>query len=188
MTYRRSMFLFVPVALCAAAVWASAADFSAWQKRQKLTFSGYERTETLADFAALVTFSEGAAGFHYTDFASPDGLDLRFSDGSRGVELPYEIEHWDTAGVSRVWVLLPQLAAGTNIWAYWGNSNATAREAYTTNGAVWSGRYRFVAHFQELFWRWQDAPHWKNSVHTNTAVGGYAGITHTSASPETTGP
>ena len=51
---------------------AAAADFSAWPMKMKITFSGYDRTEALTDFPALVVFTNNLAGhFRYLEMASP---------------------------------------------------------------------------------------------------------------------
>lgn len=105
----------------------------------KITFTGYNRDETLLDFPVLVRLGTNLSGFSYGQFASPTGGDLRFADSSGTRELPYDLDQWNDAnGVSSVWVQVPQLS-GTNdfIWAYWGNPNATTPPAYTTNGSVW---------------------------------------------------
>jgi hypothetical protein len=111
--------------------------FSAWTNMMNITFSGYNKAETLTNFPALVVLSTNLPGFSYSHFASTNGYDLRFSaDGS--TELNYEIEQWNPGGSSYVWVQVPQLSAGSSIWAYWGNAGAAAGPAgYTINGAVW---------------------------------------------------
>ena len=103
----------------------------------KITFSGYNRSETLNDFPVLVRLGTNVPGFSYSQFASPAGNDLRFTC-SGSTEIPYEINQWNTNGISTVWVQVPALS-GTNdaILAYWGNSGGTNAPNYTTNGAVW---------------------------------------------------
>ena len=112
-----------------------ALDFGDWGRKAEITFSGYKGTETLTNFPALVVLGPGTiTGFAYDD--SPDGgADLRFSDSTGLVELPYEIEQWNPAGKSYVWVRIPELVdANTSIWAYWNRAGQTAPD-YTTNGA-----------------------------------------------------
>ena len=92
----------------------------------KITFAGYNRTETLSDFPVLVEFSTALSGFNYGHFASPTGGDLRFTDSGGTRVLPYEIDQWNPNGVSTVWVQVPTLSSTNNfIWAYWGNSTNT---------------------------------------------------------------
>ena len=97
---------------------ATAADFSSWGKKAEIAFSGYNGSETLTNFPALVVLgSDTVTGFAYAD--SPDGgADLRFADSTGTVELPYEIEQWNPSGKSYVWVRVPELVdANTSIWA-----------------------------------------------------------------------
>jgi hypothetical protein len=104
----------------------------------KITFSGYNRAETLQDFPVLVNLSTNLPGFSYDGFASPTGSDLRFADSSGTRELPYEINNWNPDGTSAVWVQVPALSSTNSfIWAYWGNPSDTTAPDYTTNGAVW---------------------------------------------------
>jgi hypothetical protein len=104
----------------------------------KITFGGYNRPETLNDFPVLVRLGTNVPGFSYSQFASPAGNDLRFTSSGSALEIPYEINQWNTNGISTVWVQVPALS-GTNdaIWAYWGNPGETNAPNYTTNGAVW---------------------------------------------------
>jgi len=123
---------------------------SDWPYRMQVAFPGYTQGEVLTNFPALVVFSNnvGNSGFNYSQFASANGYDLRFSTADGSTELNYEIEQWNTNGNSCVWVQVPQLYSGCSIWAYWGNSGmASAPAIYTTNGAVWSGNaYAAVWH------------------------------------------
>ena len=75
-----------------------------------LSVPGYTGTETLENFPVLVRLSEAIPGFRYADCAA-DGSDLSFADAS-GNALDYEIDTWDPAGTSLVWVRLPSLAPG----------------------------------------------------------------------------
>jgi hypothetical protein len=116
----------------------------------KITLAGYNRSETLTNFPALVNLSASLPGFSYSQFASPTGGDLRFTDSS-GVQLiPFEINNWNTNGTSFVWVSLPALAASNNIiWAFWGNPATTNPPAYSTNGAVWLPSFDLAYHLEQ---------------------------------------
>ena len=46
--------------------------------KMKITFSGYNKPETLTNFPALVIFNTNLANFAYGQFASANGYDLRF--------------------------------------------------------------------------------------------------------------
>ena len=124
-------------------------SLASWIGKMKITFDGYTGSETLTNFPALVVLSEAIGDFQYSHFASPEGLDLRFSDAQQQ-ELNYEIEHWDTTGNSYVWVQVPELApSNTAIWAYWGNEDATDAPSYTTDGSTWSQDYVGVWHLDD---------------------------------------
>jgi hypothetical protein len=120
----------------------------------KVTFTGYNRPETLSNFPALVRLGTNVPGFSYAQFASPVGGDLRFAN-SNALELPYEINQWNTNGISTVWVQLPALASTNDtIVAYWGNPGGTNAPNYTTNGTVWAGAsqqspYDVVYHLEQ---------------------------------------
>ncbi|MEI7437810.1 MAG: DUF2341 domain-containing protein, partial [bacterium] len=140
-----------PSKLALSAVWSPTAtfttltDFSPWQRKVPMTFSGYNRTEPLTNFPVLVVLGTNVDGFAYNQFQSGNA-DLAFADAAQSNELKYEIERWDTNGNSYVWVQVPQLAAtNTAIWAYWGRAGLAA-PAFTTNGATWANGYLSVYH------------------------------------------
>ena len=117
--------------------------------RMKVFFSGYNRGETLNNFPLLVNLSASLPGFSYRQFASPSGGDLRFADESGMLPIPYEIDQWNTNGVSSVWVDVPSISTTNDfIWAYWGNPLATNPPAYTTNGAAWPN-FDLVWHLEQ---------------------------------------
>ena len=122
---------------------------TAWSYGMKISFPGYTRTETLTNFPVLVVLHPGIPGFSYSQFASAQGNDLRFFDSTQTQELNYEVEKWDTAGSSYVWVQVPSLSSTTCIYAAWGNPAATTAPAYRSNGATWSNGYLQVWHLAE---------------------------------------
>jgi len=118
-----------------------------WFYSVPIRIAGYGRAETLWNFPALISLSTNLPAFRYHQFASGSGGDLRFTDASGVWPLNYEIERWDTNGVSCVWVQVPALAGtDTCVWAYWGNPAATNPPACTTNGSVWSAGLAGVWH------------------------------------------
>ncbi|MEM7391505.1 MAG: DUF2341 domain-containing protein, partial [Verrucomicrobiota bacterium] len=79
----------------------------------KITFCGYSGSQTLTNFPLLVRLDQSIPGFLYAQFTSDSGYDLRFFDSNQTRELHYEIEDWNTNGVSHVWVKVPEVK-GTN--------------------------------------------------------------------------
>ncbi len=146
-------------------VWAPASsqfstatiNSAAYGSSMKVFFSGYNRGETLANFPALVNLSTNLPGFSYSQFASPSGGDLRFADESGAYPIPYEINRWNTNGVSSVWVSVPSLATSNDfVWAYWGNPLATNPPAYATNGSAWPN-YDLVWHLEQSGFPYADS-------------------------------
>lgn len=117
-----------------------------WPYRMVVQTSGYDRPGALEGFPLLVNLSESIPGFSYDQFSDPQGGDLRFTDGSESEELPYEIETWDPAGTSSVWVRVPRLEGpGTRVIAYWGGAGLT-RPDYTSDGSTWVGGFAGIWH------------------------------------------
>lgn len=91
-----------------------------------------------------VRISEAAIeGFSYDDLRA-DGSDLIFGagDGTDFVRYPYEVEEWNPAGESVIWVKVPTLAASTAFTMYYGNGVIVIDNVPTE---VWSG-YAVVFH------------------------------------------
>ncbi|HWI55761.1 MAG TPA: DUF2341 domain-containing protein, partial [Bacillota bacterium] len=107
--------------------------------RMQITFSGYTNGVSLTNFPVLVRLSTNIPGFSYAGFVWPsNGADLRFTS-AKGMELPFEIDQWNPAGESQIWVQVPLLAStNDSITAYWGNAADSAMQPCNTNGAVWS--------------------------------------------------
>jgi glucose/arabinose dehydrogenase/PKD repeat protein len=106
-----------------------------WAERQKLTFDNSAQAEALDGFPVLVLLDPTRVD--YGQIAS-GGADLRFVDPD-GTPLPHEIESWNEAGVSAVWVRVPRVEASSAndfVWMYYGNAAAAdAQDA----AAVWAG-------------------------------------------------
>jgi len=124
--------------------------------KMKISFAGYDKSETLFEFPALVIFSENLPEFNYGEFVSTNGSDLRFSDETLTNELPYEIEQWNTSGESFIWVKVPELKRNTSIWAYWGNGELAAPK-YASDGTTWNPDYEGVWHLGETRGRHKDS-------------------------------
>ena len=132
----------LPLLLAALALPAGAAtlDASPFAKTVEMTVSGYAGSSTLAEFPVLVRLAAGSpAGFDYADCAA-DGSDLRFADAA-GNLIPHEIDTWDAAGESLVWVRLPAVTNGAAFAMYYAADDPGAAAAED----VWS-RYAVVIH------------------------------------------
>lgn len=81
------------------------------------TASGYDGSETLEYFPALVHLSETTVpGFSYHG-VDPSKIRFTSSDGSL---IPHEVETWDPTGLSTIWVGLPTLSGtDTSFTMYW---------------------------------------------------------------------
>ena len=145
-------------ALALAATMMSGAE----AKSCRLTFSGYEGTETLTDFPALIKIPDGLTGFDYKD-STVDASDLAFF-GADGQPLAYEIDTWDPEGDSYVWVRVPEVTKATTITARWGKQRArcplsqcNGRDARCPSATgkmpvvpVWNDDYLAVWHFSKF--------------------------------------
>jgi hypothetical protein len=129
----------------------------------RITFSGYTNVGSLLDFPVLVRLSTNIPGFSYAQFVSPGtGADIRFTSET-GRELPFQIDQWNPAGESLVWVQVP-LITSTNgyITAYWGNPADSAMQPCNTNGATWttlsgSNNFLVVYHLSQGGFPYADA-------------------------------
>ena len=112
-----------------------------WSFRRRL---GINNTSGAAqtDAPILVRLDSSRIRYDETD----GGVAIRFFDVD-GAELDHEIESWDDAGDSLVWVRVPEVAAGADaIYLYYGNAEAT--DAQNPTG-VWRADYRGVWHMSQ---------------------------------------
>jgi hypothetical protein len=117
-----------------------------WLSRRKVTFDNSASSENLVNFPALVTLSSSNIDYSKTQNA---GQDIRLIDADGTTLLSHEIEVWDEAGTSQVWVNVPQIDAGSTtdyIWVYYDNSSASDGQAATS---VWNSAYKGVWHLNE---------------------------------------
>lgn len=119
---------------------------ASWKRRRKVTFDNSTVASNLTDFPVLVKITSATVDYSQTQNS---GQDLRFIDSDNATVLSYEIEKWDEAGTSLVWVKVPQVNASSNtdhIYMYYGNAAAPAGQSAS---AVWSNGYLAVYHFIE---------------------------------------
>jgi len=97
-----------------------------------LTVAGYDANRTtLTDFPVLVRISEsnetntaGISGFDYDDMMFPsNGDDLCFV-ADDGTPLAFDIDTWNPAGTSLVWVKLPSMQNGTEFAMFYRSSKS----------------------------------------------------------------
>lgn len=118
----RLVFLCAVGALCTCANAYGELNSTLFAYRIPITVSGYTGESTLENFPVLVTLEANSpSGFNYADCAV-DGSDLRFAD-SEGNLIPHEIDTWNTAGKSLIWVGLPVLTNGVAFTMYYGAEN-----------------------------------------------------------------
>jgi hypothetical protein len=111
--------------------------------RRKLTLDHAAGTESLTDFPVLVQLDSSRITY---GSVQGDGRDVRFVDDDDATLLSYEIEQWDGAGTSIVWVEVPDVPAGSSerfIWMYYGNPSASDAQDPT---GTWSNGYAAVWH------------------------------------------
>ena len=122
-------------------------DFTRWVEKVEIAFTNYTRATPLTNFPALVRLSSATIpGFLYQRFESDEGVDLRFSAADGTTSLNFEIEEWDTAGESTVWVQVPVLTNNASIWAYWGSAADTGAGCPMTGAVAWAEEYLGVYH------------------------------------------
>ena len=95
-------------------------DFSQWPFSLKIDLDGYSGSSTIGNFPLFLELNDSISGFSYEQFVSSHGHDLRFLTGDQSEEIPYEVVEWNPNGISSFWVLLPELAPNTSIYAIWG--------------------------------------------------------------------
>jgi hypothetical protein len=119
------------------------AGLAGWSDRYVLTFNNGD-TE-LSDFVTLVRLNTTKIPDLYTK-TQPNGDDIRFTTEDGDI-LPYEINTWNPAGDSLIWVRVPQIKAGTitSIYLYYGKADAPIGQNSTN---VWWPEYRAVWHME----------------------------------------
>ena len=104
--------------------------------------AGYAGSSTLTNFPVLVRIVPDSTNKFDYALCAADGSDIRFADDA-GNLIPHEIDTWNTAGESAIWVALPEMSARTEFSMLYG-PNAPAESA---SGTVWAGAgYKSVWH------------------------------------------
>jgi autotransporter-associated beta strand protein len=140
-----------------------------------ISFPWHTELEELLSFPVLVALGTNIPGFQYHTFLSTNGHDLRFKTADGVHDLNYEIEKWNTGGVSYAWVQIPSLTSNTTIRVTWGNAGETNRPFSTTNGSTWANGFLGVWHLTETNGPHRDAsPRLATSLVTIAATQGSA--------------
>ena len=148
---------FVRATVAETANWAAAsrtAKFSIWSDPDRifrdyvdLRVQGYRGSEPLTNFPLLVRISESRLrGFYYSR-AGRTGEDMVFMDTASDAQLPYEVDTWNVAGESLVWVRVSVLTNGAPIRMYWALREGADAPGYSPED-VWSD-YVGVWHFAD---------------------------------------
>lgn len=132
--------LLLSASLCAL---CAAYAHGAFTKRIAFTTSGYGGDSALANFPVLVKLPGTINGFDYADFGGTTNLVFKDSAGNA---IPHEVDTWNTAGTSLVWVRVPSVTKTTVFHMYYCGSDNAAN----TPAAVWTAaNYVGVWHMDE---------------------------------------
>lgn len=123
---------------------ATAIDPAAYERSFSIAFLGYSGSETLTDFPVLIKVSSALNDFDYSACKVANGGDLRFA-ASDGTLLASEVDTWNPAGESLIWVKVPSFNKDTVITAYYGNATPDP----VTASDVWANGYVGVWHLNE---------------------------------------
>ncbi len=153
------------LAIGAGVIFAAMSGEAAPRYQAEMSVSGYTGTETLENFPVLVRISaDKISGFEYGQCLATDGGDISFVDAEGNV-LSHEVDTWDTAGESTVWVRIPSLAKGTTFTMRWGDASPASQTAANTTSlsytALPSGWGTTVKAIQFGF---EDAGHWSDVI------------------------
>lgn len=133
-----------------------------WRLRTKVTFNNAAQTENLVDFPVLVRLDSSRIDYSRTQDLAED---LRFVDANDATVLNHEIDVWDEAGTSYVWVRVPQINGGSVadfIYLYYGNPTAPDGQ---NPGATWEPAFTMVHHFRE-----NAGPHFDSTTTNNDSI------------------
>ncbi len=110
----------------------------------RMDVSGYAESETLQDFPVLARLGPSTVpGFSYAA-CNPNTMRFFLADGT---VLAHEVDTWNPAGTSLVWVRFPNLEMGTVAYLGWDPEEPSALPA-VSSADVWSA-YDLVWHLNE---------------------------------------
>jgi biopolymer transport protein ExbB len=113
-----------------------------WSRRQRLVLDTAGIGTSLQSVPVLVVLDDARAEMEAMD---PGGDDLVFVASDDVTVLGHEIDEWDVAGRSWVWVRLPQIVPGeeTFFWMYYGHGGGISP---IQAPSVWDGDHAGVWH------------------------------------------
>ena len=121
-------------------------DTAAFAKKSTILLGGAKGDAAVADVPVAVRISPSLKGFTY-DHCAANGADIRFADAA-GNLIPHDIEIWDRAGESLIWVKVPSIpTTGTVVTMYYQAADVGALPA-VSGADVWSN-YRGVWHLDD---------------------------------------
>ena len=121
-------------------------DTAAFAKKSTILLGGAKGDAAVADVPVAVRISPSLKGFTY-DHCAANGADIRFADAA-GNLIPHDIEIWDPAGESLIWVKVPSIpTTGTMVTMYYQAADVGALPA-VSGADVWSN-YRGVWHLDD---------------------------------------
>lgn len=135
--------------------WNSVLNTNLFSYKTKIRFKGYDKTETLTNFNALIQINPLLIGdFSYNQMVCTNGGDIRFMTSNFTESVNHEIEVWNTNGISYIWTQIPTISSSNDyIWMLWGSTTACSMVMNTnyvsTNGATWFPTYNLVMHFNK---------------------------------------
>ncbi|MCQ2389123.1 MAG: LamG domain-containing protein [Kiritimatiellae bacterium] len=99
-------------------------DWRRFECESTISFGRSGLAAPIADVPVLVRVSEAAIpGFRHADcfYDKKRGMaDVAFAVVGSGEWLDYEVENWDPAGESQIWIRVPKLKRTTRVKMYWG--------------------------------------------------------------------
>lgn len=123
---------------------------SGWTKRQKISIDHTKVSANQTNFPVLI--SEANLNAEIFTLAQNNGNDILFTSSDGKTKLDHELSIYDKANSKLVaWVKTPTLSstADTDIYIYYGNSQASAQQNKT---AVFDSNYKAFWHMDEASW------------------------------------
>jgi hypothetical protein len=125
---------------------------TSWTNRRVVTFNNATSSSNLTSFPVLVELNDTTTSLHAAniDYSKTQNLgeDIRFINYD-GTELDYEIESWNEAATSTIWVRTPTIEGSTSTQHFWMYYNNTEASDNSTTTGVWDENFIMVHHLQE---------------------------------------